>query len=389
MLRAGGENSQAVTGPGRRILLTGASGYLGSLIAASLLAADPQVRIVAPARPRRDPAAVIAPIAGELMALAGRDAEAELGRLQIVPLPDELGELDPVLRTFGVDEVIHCAGCLDYFNKAALEAVNVEFTRALLGQATRLGVGRFIHVSTAYSSGYVEHDVAEALHREPQEDPTHYTVTKRAGERLVAGSGLPYLILRPSIVIGHSEDGRYSGKRYGLYQLWSGIERLLCREWHDTIHAFAPDQPANLVHQDAFQNAFLAAWRQLPDDTIVNIVSSDSESPSVRELWDLWLGACNRPRRTVYYQRMADIPVREIPSAQRALLALASVNLQIIGHRWRFETTQLDRLRQQGLVFPQARVASVEICQRRLIESSAAIQKFLAKRDGALLAAAQ
>lgn len=387
MLRALGQDQRAIASPGRRILLTGASGYLGSLIAASLLAADGEVRILAPTRPKRDAQDVVAPIAAELVALAGSGAEAALARLQIVALPPQLEELDPVLRDFGVDEVIHCAGCLDYFNKSALDAVNVDFTRILLEQARRIGVGRFIQISTAYSSGYVPGDVAEALHPDPEEDPTHYTVTKRAGERLVAESGLPYLILRPSIVIGNSTDGRYSGKRYGLYQLWSGIERLLCREWHDTMHVFAPSQPANLVHQDAFQNAFVAAWRSLPPDTIVNVVSRDTETPSVRQLWDLWLSTCNRPRRTIYYESMADIPVREIPPPQRALLALASVNLQIIGHRWRFETTQLDRLEQAGMVFPQARLSSVETCQNRLIESSAAIQKFLAKHASALVAA--
>jgi nucleoside-diphosphate-sugar epimerase len=376
--------------PGRRILLTGASGYLGGLIAASLLAGDPDVRILAPVRPGRERQAVLEPITSELAAMAGDPAAAQaVDRIQLEALPPlaDLDDLDAALLAFEVDEVVHCAACLDYFDRDALQAVNVDLTAALIEQAKRLGVRRFIQVSTAFSSGYIDGDVREELHPEPEGDPTDYTLTKRAAERLVAQSGLPYLILRPSIVIGHSQDGRYSGKRYGLYQLWSGIERLLCREWHETIHAYAPSQPANLVHQDAFQAAFMAAWRGVPDNAIVNIVSSIDQAPSVRDLWEIWLAACNRPRHTIYYEQMADIPTREIPPAQRALLGLASVNLQIIGRRWRFETGQLDRLRQQGLVFPQANLASVGICQQRVIDSSAAIRKFLVKRDSLLVAA--
>jgi nucleoside-diphosphate-sugar epimerase len=375
---------------GRRILLTGTSGYLGGLIAASLLAGDPDVRILAPVRSGREREVVLAPIAAELVALTGDPGAAGmLDRIQMEALPPlaDLDDLDATLLAFGVDEVVHCAACLDYFDRQALQAVNVDLTAALVDQARRLGVDRFVHISTAFSSGYVEGDVRETLHPEPNADPTDYTLTKRAAEWIVARSGLPYLILRPSIVIGHSQDGRYSGKRYGLYQLWSGIERLLCREWHDTIHAYAPSQPANLVHQDAFQAAFMAAWRAPLDAAIVNIVSDDQQTPSVRDLWDVWLAACNRPRQTLYYEEMADIPTREIPPAQRALLGLASVNLQIIGRRWRFETGQLQALQTQGMVFPHATLASVEICQRRVIDSSPAIQKFLAKRDSLAMAA--
>lgn len=376
--------------PGRRILLTGASGYLGGLIAASLLAADPELRILAPVRAGRDRDAVLHPIASELAALANDPAAAaQVERIQLEVLPPlaSLADLDAALLAFEVDEVVHCAACLDYFDREALQAVNVGLTAALLDQARRVGVKRFVHVSTAFSSGYVDGDVPEALHAEPEADPTDYTLTKRAAEHLVAASGLPYLIVRPSIVIGHSRDGRYSGKRYGLYQLWSGIERLLCREWHDTIHAYAPSQPANLVHQDAFQAAFMAAWAEPLDQPIVNIVSDDRQTPSVRDLWEIWLAACNRPRQTIYYEDMESIPTREIPPAQRALLGLASVNLQIIGRRWRFETGALQRLQAAGLVFPQATLASVAICQQRVIDNSAAIQKFFAKRDSALVVA--
>jgi len=191
---------------------------------------------------------------------------------------------------------------------------------------------------------------------------------------------MTYLILRPSIVIGDSRDGHYSGKRYGIYQLWSGIERLLCREWHEDMHIFAPlHSSANLVHQDAFQSAFLTAYRTLSDNAIINLVSDNAMAPSARQLWDIWLDACNRPDRRIYYERMEDIPVRAIPPAQRALLALASVNLNIMSHPWSFETNGLTAMRDGGLDFPDATIGSVELCQRQFMSQSAAIQRFLTR----------
>jgi nucleoside-diphosphate-sugar epimerase len=361
----------------RGLLVTGASGYLGSLIVATLLRHE-TARLLTPVRGTPD--SVLAPVGAELATEGADSALLQLGRLEIPRLPpaDELDRLLPTMREFGVDEVIHCAACLDYFNRPELEAVNIELTRRVVALAQKARVRRFVYISTAFSSGYIDTAVPEELHAEPPNDPTDYTRTKRMAEHLVASSGLPYLIIRPSIVIGDSRDGHYSGKRYGLYQLWSGIERLLCREWQPEMHIFAPSRArTNLVHQDAFQSAFLAAYRLLPDNTILNLVSDDDMAPSSRQLWDTWFDACNRPRRRIYYERMADIPMHAIPRAQRALLALASVNLNIISHDWSFDTGGLATLRSRGLDFPDATLDSVLVCQRQFIDQSATIQRFL------------
>lgn len=361
-------------------MLTGGTGYLGGLIAATLLVNE-DVEIVLPVRKGNDLEQVARPIRAEIEVQGGRFDPSYLGRLHPVELPpfESLQELDDVVRGFGVSEIIHCAGCLDYFDRSTLEVVNVDFTRHLLEQARRWDVRRFVYISTSFSSGYLDRVVPEQLHDEPLSDPTDYTRTKRAAERLVAGAGLPYLILRPSIVIGDSRDGHYSGKQYGLYQLWSGMERLLCREWNADVHALAPRQPLSLLHQDAFQSAFLAAFRLLPDNSILNLVSEHDESPDMRELWQLWLTECLRPRQVYYYLKMSDIPVREINTRQRALLGLASVNLEIASHPWRFETTNLQWLRRRGLEFADTTLQTVAVCQRRFVEESATIREFLAR----------
>jgi nucleoside-diphosphate-sugar epimerase len=362
---------------GRGVLLTGGSGYVGGLIATTLLTNE-EVEIVAPVR-TVDRQKFLEPVRAEVLlsGYAFDDALAE--RIHLVPLTDRLEDLDAVIAEFGVTEIIHSAGCLDYFNAGALEAGNVELTRKLVEHARRWNVERFIYISTAFSSGYVFRPITETLHDDPGKDPTDYTRTKREAEEIVATSGIPFLILRPSIIIGDSRDGHYSGKQYGLYQLWAGMERLLCREWHPELHVLAPRQAVQLVHQDAFQGAFLAAYRRLPAGQIVNIVSDEETLPDLRTLWDLWIDACLRPRMTFYYERMSDIPLREINGKQRALLALASVNLQIASHPWRFDCTTMRWLRAKGMAFTDATLGTVSLCQDVFVAESKLIQDFLAQ----------
>lgn len=363
---------------GRGVLLTGGSGYVGGLIASTLLIHE-DVRIVAPVRKGVDRQRFLQPVSAEVRLAGHAFDEALASRIHLVELPerDRMGDLDAIVAELGVDEIIHSAGCLDYFNAGALENVNVELTRTFTEHARRWNVSRFIYISTAFSSGYVFRSISETLHTAPGKDPTDYTRTKRVAEEIVAASGLPYLILRPSIIIGDSRDGHYSGKQYGLYQLWAGMERLLCREWHPEMHVLAPRQPVQLVHQDAFQSAFLSAYRHLPDGTIMNIVSDPETLPDLRALWDLWLDACLRPGKTFYYERMADIPLREINGKQRALLALASVNLQIASHPWRYDTTSMETLRAKGMAFTDATRETVSLCQDLFVAESRLIQEFL------------
>jgi len=254
----------------------------------------------------------------------------------------------------------------------------VGYTAHLLVLARRLKLKRFTYISTAYSSGYQPHVTAEALLPEPPADPTQYTRTKREAERLVAAGGVPFVIIRPSILIGTSDTGRYSGKRYGLYQQWMGLERLACDRYHAAFHTVAPQQPLNVLHQNAFCKAFKLAYRWLPDGAFMNLVSNPHTSPSMRDLWDMWFEV-TRPQTIYYYGAFDIVPFKDIPTRQRAYLTFAQVNLEIATHHWQFETDWLDLLRGKGLDFADATVDSVRVCQDRFVRSSELIGKYLAK----------
>lgn len=360
-----------------KVLVTGATGYLGALIVASLLR-DTNARIVCLTRAVHDRQALLAPIVEEWEAQAkGCWSDAVEERVEQMALPDDLADvvdLAPALQ--GVDEIVHCAGCLDYYDADKLQAVNVHYTAHMLVLARQLHLKRFVYVSTAYSSGYQPHRTPEGPLAEPGSDPTQYTRTKREAERLVAKSGVPFVVIRPSILIGTSDTGRYSGKRYGLYQQWMGLERLACDRYHEEFHTVAPGMPLNVLHQDAFCDAFKAAYKWLPDGAFMNLVSDPDRSPSMRHLWDMWFEV-TRPARIYYYPSLDDVPMKEIHTRQRAYLTFAQVNLEIASHHWQFEATWLELLRTKGLRFVDATVETVGICQDRFVRSSDQMRKYL------------
>ena len=363
------------------ILLTGASGYVGGLIAAVLLV-DTNVRVIMPVRPGKE-TRLRERLSLELAA-RGHSIEKYQNRILVYEWPsaepgrNDLSNRSRTLDHLQIEEIVHCAGCLDYFDELALSTVNEELTSRLLEVGTLWNVRRFTYISTAYAGGYLDEPIAEAPAPEPTADPTYYTRSKRNAEWLVIHSKLPWVILRPSIIIGEYANGRYSGKRYGLYQQWMGLERLLTNKYHEEIHTVAPPQPLNLIHQDVFQDSFLSAWRWLPPGAICHLVSRDQACPSMRELWDLWLSVV-QPHRVYYYRNFNDVNLKAIDIRQRAYLTFAQVNLEIAAHRWCFERGWLELLEAKGLRFHDATLESVARCQDRFVASSDLLARYIQK----------
>jgi nucleoside-diphosphate-sugar epimerase len=360
------------------VLITGGSGYLGSLVAATALA-ESDATLVLPMREPHTRESVLAAIAAELAAEGRPARDEDLARIVTLPLPplEQIDDLLPVVRSLGVRDILHCAGCLSYFNSSKLQAGNIDLTRAFLSLGKALDVRRFVYVSTAYSSGFTEGPIREALHDEPGTDPTDYTRTKREAEWMVARSGLPYVIVRPSIVIGDSRDGRYGGKPYGIYQLWTAGERYLSAGFPPVLHVVAGDKPVNFLHQDAFKAGLWAAYRKLPDGAVLHLVSSGDKLPTMRDLWELWLSVHGGPREVNFFGRLEDVPIDEVAPEVRLWLDFTAVNNEIASVRWNFDLDGLSTLRRQGLQMTDASLATVAIAQSRFVADSLKLQRFI------------
>ena len=348
------------------ILITGATGYLGGLAVATALTRGHERLVL----PLRDPTAwdtVVGRVAAELEA-GGRPLTPE-DRERMIPvtLPptDRLGELLPVLREHRVRDVLHCAGCLSYFNVRQLQEGNIDLTREFVRLSQDLDVRRFLFVSTAYSSGFTDEIIPEALHESPGADPTDYTRTKREAEQVVAGSGLSYVIVRPSIVIGDDRDGRYSGKAYGVYQLWHAYDRFVAKTNPTIVHLVASDAPINFLHQNAFTNALWAAYRELPDDTIVHVVSRDEGLPSLRGSWERVLTQYGSIEEVHFYPSLDRVPTKDMSRRMRFWNEFTSINMEIGSAHWRFDTRVLDGLRHAGLSFADCTYETFATCQER------------------------
>jgi nucleoside-diphosphate-sugar epimerase len=371
---------------GGATLITGASGYIGGLVTAALLAGE-QRRVVLPLRASAEPARCRERLHRALLdvGVPAEDVGAVLRRVTVVELPvaAHFGDLDRVAAATGVDDVVHCAGCVDYFDEVRLAEANVQLTARLLRASRRWGVRRFTHLSTAYCAGYRTGVIAESLHPDPDPsaEPTAYTRSKRDAERLVADSGVPFLILRPSVVIGDSRTGHYTGKNYGLYQMWRATEGLLCREYTPIWHTIAPPSPVNLVHQDALQAALLGLRRSVGTDEIVHVVSDDTTSPTLHDLCWSWADVY-RPVEIRSYPGIDQVPLADIPRRQRRFLEIGWKNFEIAAHRWTFDSSHLDRLRSAGIPFSDATLETVARCQRRYVEGSPRLQEHMRRYGG-------
>lgn len=156
-----------------RILLLGASGLIGSAVAARLRRDGHQ--IVAVGR-GGGPAARRVPV----------DRWVRLDLRQAVTPEAWLPHLA------GIDAVVNCAGVLQDSPRDSPGKIHVDMPLALWSACAAAGVRRVVHF-TALGVG--------------RGGTTHFSRTKRQGEEALEASGLDWVILRPSVVVGRPAYG--------------------------------------------------------------------------------------------------------------------------------------------------------------------------------------
>jgi uncharacterized protein YbjT (DUF2867 family) len=154
-----------------RVFLLGASGLIGSAVAARLAAE--QHHVVAVHRRR-----------GFLGVTAVRTLALDISRA--TSARDWLPHLG------GIDVVVNCAGVLQDSPRDSTTGVHVIGLTALLRACEQAGIRRIVHLS------------AVGVDRAAR---TVFSQTKYAGEQAVMASDLDWVILRPSVVFGRAAYG--------------------------------------------------------------------------------------------------------------------------------------------------------------------------------------
>jgi nucleoside-diphosphate-sugar epimerase len=277
MSRGGGPDAGA-----SRVLLTGATGFLGMEVLARLLERSDR-EVVCVVRAADGPAAEER-LDGVLAKLY-RDPSSHRGRVRALP-----GDLTSGVEPPGeaIDVVCHCAASIA-FDLSLDEAreINVDGTRTVIELARAAGARRFVHVSTAYvagtHSGTFTEDMLGSSFRNT------YEQTKCEAERIVAEvSGMEVAIARPSIVMGESDSG------------WTPAFNVLywpLRAFARGLFAQVPAKPDGRVDVVPVDYVADGIFKLIESDATgtFNLVSG-SEASTCLELADLACAYFDRPR---------------------------------------------------------------------------------------------
>lgn len=197
----------------KNVLLTGATGFLGSELAEELLTQTDDLIYAMVRAENEDHAAM-------RLRSAWKDHEklSQSIGLRVIPVAGDFEEGDLKMEKASARElakniqiIIHAGADVSVMkSREALMQANRTGTRNMLRfglyAQKKGGLERFVHISTAYVAGRQNGRILE-------EGPAgrkycgYYEESKAAAEALVKKSGLPYAICRPGMIIGSSRDG--------------------------------------------------------------------------------------------------------------------------------------------------------------------------------------
>jgi thioester reductase-like protein len=222
----------------KNVLVTGATGFVGSHLAYRLL--EQGNRVTALARGGKNASArerVLEVL--EQVASSAEILNKHVGRLEVLEgdfAQPHLGlDADTFRRTASnTEEVWHSAASLSFAEEERDEifAMNVGGTRHLLDLVMQTPTRRFHHISTAYVAGTKEFATESEINT-GQTFRNAYEASKCEAELLVGGAhnrkDVIATIYRPSVVIGDSVTGRAT-HFHGVYAfirgLYTGAARL-------------------------------------------------------------------------------------------------------------------------------------------------------------------
>jgi nucleoside-diphosphate-sugar epimerase len=219
-----------------RILITGATGFLGGATAAALIAdgRSETLRFLVRAADSEQ----------ALVRLRESLARFELTAVQLDCLRTDqiiLGDIGAVSAFAGdpridtITHVLNCAAITSFGKHPKTWPINVEGTLAFAKRMSEVsGLQRFVHVGTAMACGPNKSSKFVSESWELPAISAHlvdYTASKAEAERRMREElpGLPLIVARPSIVVGHSRLGcTPSSSIFWVFRMGLGVEKWMC-----------------------------------------------------------------------------------------------------------------------------------------------------------------
>jgi dihydroflavonol-4-reductase len=182
------------------ILVTGASGFLGSELVKQLVANNESVRIIV--RPSSD-----------ISHLVSIKEKIEIMEGDILDVPSLEIAMD------GIEKIYHSAAVIGYDDSFydSMYKCNIEGTANVVNVALTKGIKKLLHVSSIAAIGGKPNDlISEETKWEKNEWTTHYGITKMLAEREVwraEQEGLEVVIVNPGIILGSSSNEKKATMR--------------------------------------------------------------------------------------------------------------------------------------------------------------------------------
>lgn len=163
------------------ILLTGATGYVGSAMLPYLVRTGQPIRALVHRQSK----------AGRLP----EGVEAVVGNVS------DGASLDKAMQ--GVDTVVHLVAVNKNKGEATMESINHQGTVNVVNAAQKAGVKRFVHMhGIGLKTGMAQ----------------EFADTKGKGADAVRASGIPYVIISPSVIFGQGDE--FVNNLADLYKKW-------------------------------------------------------------------------------------------------------------------------------------------------------------------------
>ena len=275
-----------------RILLTGATGLVGSSLVPSLLARGHELTCLVRPQGNLTPAERLRGILGipvgpesTITALAGDITIPSVG----------IGPHELEMLRGKVDKIVHCAASVKFDEELREETwrMNAGGTEHMLSLATKLDVGEFHHLSTIYVAGDAEH-FSEADAEIGQTPRNPYEASKKAAEKLIRGWGGNYSIYRLGVIVGDSQTGTTSSFEgyYGFFLPFRRLQQMIEKKWSEKRKDYQREgirlTPGCLLHLPLYLDCSAESTINLvPIDWLVDMLTKLIGKPAEDRVYHL------------------------------------------------------------------------------------------------------